>query len=53
VANELPQGKVRRAVGVVFGIAAIDQRFGPLIGKGLTLISWRAILLVTFPWRRQ
>jgi hypothetical protein len=34
VASKFPQGEVRRAVGVVFGIAAIDQRFGPLIGKG-------------------
>ncbi len=34
---------------MVFGIAAVGQAFGPLIGGGLTLISWRAVLLVNVP----
>lgn len=49
VTNAFPQGKVQRAVGTVFGIAAIGQAFGPLIGGALTLISWRAVLLVNVP----
>ena len=49
VTNAFPQVKVERAVGAVFGIAAIGQAFGPLIGGALTLISWRAVLLVNVP----
>jgi EmrB/QacA subfamily drug resistance transporter len=50
VTNEFPQAKVERAVGAVFGIAAIGQAFGPLIGGGLTeLFDWRAVLLVNVP----
>jgi MFS family permease len=37
-------------VGTVFGIAAVGQGFGPLIGGGLTaLFNWRAVLLVNVP----
>jgi len=49
VTNEFPQARVERAVGMAFGIAAIGQAFGPLIGGSLTLISWRAVLLVNVP----
>jgi len=49
VTNAFPQAKTERAVGMVFGIAAVGQAFGPLIGGGLTLISWRAVLLVNVP----
>ncbi len=50
VTNAFPQAKVERAVGTVFGIAAIGQAFGPLIGGGLTaLFNWRAVLLVNVP----
>ena len=48
--NAFPQAKVERAVGTVFGIAAVGQAFGPLIGGGLTaLFNWRAVLLVNVP----
>ena len=47
VTNAFPQAKVERAVGTVFGIAAVGQALGPLIGGGLTaLFNWRAVLLV-------
>ena len=49
VTNAVPQVEVQRAVGTVFGIAAVGQAFGPLIGGALTLISWRAVLLVNVP----
>ena len=50
VTNAFPQAKVERAVGMVFGIAAVGQAFGPLIGGGLTaLFNWRAVLLVNVP----
>jgi EmrB/QacA subfamily drug resistance transporter len=50
VTNAFPAAKVQRAVGMVFGIAAIGQAFGPLIGGGLTaLFDWRAVLLVNVP----
>jgi EmrB/QacA subfamily drug resistance transporter len=50
VTNAFPQEKVERAVGMVFGIAAVGEAFGPLIGGGLTsLIDWRAVLLVNVP----
>jgi EmrB/QacA subfamily drug resistance transporter len=50
VTNAFPQAKVERAVGTVFGIAAVGQAFGPLIGGGLTaLFNWRAVLLVNVP----
>ena len=50
VTNAFPSAKVERAVGTVFGIAAVGQAFGPLIGGGLTaLFSWRAVLLVNVP----
>ena len=50
VTNEFPQVKVERAVGMVFGIAAVGQAFGPLIGGGLTaLFDWRAVLFVNVP----
>jgi EmrB/QacA subfamily drug resistance transporter len=50
VTNAFPQARVERAVGTVFGIAAIGQAFGPLIGGGLTsLFGWRAVLLVNVP----
>ena len=48
--NAFPQAKVERAVGTVFGIAAVGQAFGPLIGGGLTAVfNWRAVLLVNVP----
>jgi MFS family permease len=50
VTNAVPQAKVERAVGTVFGIAAVGQAFGPLIGGGLTAVfNWRAVLLVNVP----
>jgi MFS family permease len=50
VTNAFPQAKVERAVGTVFGIAAVGQAFGPLIGGGLTAVfNWRAVLLVNVP----
>ena len=50
VTNAFPQARVERAVGTVFGIAAVGQAFGPLIGGGLTaLFNWRAVLLVNVP----
>jgi EmrB/QacA subfamily drug resistance transporter len=50
VTNAFPQAKVERAIGMVFGIAAVGQAFGPLIGGGLTaLIDWRAVLLINVP----
>jgi EmrB/QacA subfamily drug resistance transporter len=50
VTNAFPQVKVERAVGMVFGIAAVGQAFGPLIGGGLTAaLGWRSVLLVNVP----
>ncbi len=50
VTNAFPQKRVERAVGMVFGIAAVGQAFGPLIGGGLTaLLTWRSVLLVNVP----
>jgi EmrB/QacA subfamily drug resistance transporter len=50
VTNAFPQVKVERAVGMVFGLAAVGQAFGPLIGGGLTAaFGWRSVLLVNVP----
>jgi EmrB/QacA subfamily drug resistance transporter len=50
VTNQFPPDRVERAVGMVFGLAAVGQAFGPLIGGGLTaLFDWRAVLLVNVP----
>lgn len=50
VTNAFPQAKIERAVGAVFGIAAVGEALGPIIGGGLTaLFSWRAVLLVNVP----
>jgi MFS family permease len=50
VTNAFPQAKVERALGMVFGIAAVGQAFGPLIGGGLTAtLGWRSVLLVNVP----
>ncbi len=50
VTNAFPQVKVERAIGMVFGIAAVGEAFGPVIGGGLTaLFDWRAVLLINVP----
>jgi EmrB/QacA subfamily drug resistance transporter len=50
VTNAFPTAKVERAIGMVFGIAAVGEALGPVIGGGLTaLLSWRAVLLVNVP----
>ncbi len=50
VTNGFPKAQTQRAVGMVFGIAAIGQALGPLIGGGLTqLLSWRWVLLINLP----
>jgi EmrB/QacA subfamily drug resistance transporter len=50
VTNAFPQAKIERALGMVFGIAAVGQAFGPLIGGGLTAtLGWRSVLLVNVP----
>ena len=50
VTNAFPAAKVQRAIGLVFGIAAIGQALGPLIGGVLTeLTSWRWVLWLNVP----
>jgi len=50
VTNAFPAAKVQRAIGMVFGIAAIGQAGGPLLGGLLTeLASWRWVLWVNVP----
>jgi MFS family permease len=50
VTNAFARNQVQRAVGAVFGFAAIGEALGPLIGGGLTsLIDWRAVLLLNVP----
>jgi EmrB/QacA subfamily drug resistance transporter len=50
VTNGFPKEQTQRAVGMVFGLAAIGQALGPLIGGGLTeLLGWRWVLLINLP----
>jgi MFS family permease len=50
VTNAFPQHKIERAIGMVFGIAAVGQALGPVIGGGLTAaFGWRSVLLVNVP----
>jgi hypothetical protein len=50
VTNGFPKAQTQRAVGMVFGIAAIGQALGPLIGGGLTqVLSWRWVLFINLP----
>ena len=50
VTNAFPTTQTQRAVGLVFGIAAVGQALGPLVGGALTgLLSWRVVLWVNVP----
>ena len=50
VTNAFPAEKVQRAIGMVFGIAAIGQAGGPLVGGLLTeFVSWRWVLWLNVP----
>jgi MFS family permease len=50
VTNAVPEARVERTVGAVFGLAAIGQALSPIVGGGLTsLFDWRAVLLVNVP----
>jgi len=50
VTNGFPQSQTQRAVGMVFGIAAIGQALGPLIGGGITqVLNWRWVLMINVP----
>jgi EmrB/QacA subfamily drug resistance transporter len=50
VTNGFPKAQTQRAVGMVFGIAAIGQALGPLIGGGLTqVLNWRWVLFINLP----
>ena len=50
VTNAVPPAQVRRAVGVVFGVAAVGQGFGPLFGGAITEISsWRWVYWINVP----
>ena len=50
VTNAVPEDRVERTVGAVFGLAAVGQALSPIVGGGLTsLFDWRAVLLVNVP----
>lgn len=50
VTNAYPPERVQRAVATVFGIAAVGQAFGPLLGGVITgALSWRWVLWLNVP----
>lgn len=50
VTNAVPPDRVQRSIGIVFGVGAVGQAFGPVIGGALTaLLSWRWVLLLNVP----
>jgi EmrB/QacA subfamily drug resistance transporter len=50
VTNAVPPEQVRRAVGMVFGVAAVGQGLGPLFGGVITdLSSWRWVYWINVP----
>lgn len=50
VTNAFPTNKTQRAVGLVFGISAVGQALGPIVGGGIAeLLSWRWVLWVNVP----
>lgn len=50
VTNAFPAESVQRAVGLVFGIAAIGQALGPLAGGFFTeFVDWRWVLWINVP----
>lgn len=50
ITNAYPPQRVQRAIGLVFGVAAIGTALGPLLGGLITeLASWRFVLWVNVP----
>lgn len=50
VTNAYPPERVQRAIVTVFGIAAVGQALGPLLGGVITgALSWRWVLWVNVP----
>ncbi|MEZ5143402.1 MAG: MFS transporter [Acidimicrobiales bacterium] len=50
VTNANPPDRVQRAVATAFGIAAVGQAFGPLLGGVITgVLSWRWVLWLNVP----
>lgn len=50
VTNAFPAKSVQRAVGLVFGVAALGEALGPLAGGFFTeYVSWRWVLWINVP----
>lgn len=50
VTNAFPPAQTQRAVGLVFGIAAVGNAVGPFVGGALTdALSWRWVLWINVP----
>jgi MFS family permease len=44
-----PKDRVQRTLGVVYGLAAVGQALGPLVGGVLSEISWRWVFVINVP----
>ena len=44
-----PKDRVQRTLGLVYGLAAIGQALGPLVGGVLSEINWRWVFVINVP----
>jgi EmrB/QacA subfamily drug resistance transporter len=49
VTNAFPEDRRKRAIGNLYGLAAIATAAGPFVGGALTSVSWRLVFLVNVP----
>jgi MFS family permease len=44
-----PKERVQRTLGMVYGLAAVGQALGPLVGGILSEVSWRWVFVINVP----
>jgi EmrB/QacA subfamily drug resistance transporter len=49
VTNAFPEERRKRAIGNLYGLAAIATAAGPFVGGALTSVSWRLVFFVNVP----
>jgi MFS family permease len=49
VTATFPRDRVQRTLGLVYGLAAVGQALGPLVGGLLSEISWRWVFVINAP----